>query len=146
LKILKYIATQNKQHYIVFKYCMPLNYESVNSPFQQNVGILKLVEHENVVWRRISNGDRRLVEFYLYFPLSWPLPVLRSITSNGNVICIDNTSRTYLYLTNEQPNSRLCIPVLLSNIIVLSLLVPLPFLQRATCLWPALSLQLITVL
>jgi hypothetical protein len=62
---------------------------------QENVGILKLLENENDVWRRINAGDRRPIQFHLYFPLSWPLPVVRRITSNNNVICIGNTQSMY---------------------------------------------------
>lgn len=62
---------------------------------QQYVGVLKLLENENEVWRRINLGDRRPIQFHLYFPLSWPLPLVRSITSNENVICIGNTPSMY---------------------------------------------------
>lgn len=62
----------------------------------QNVGALKLLENENDVWRRINMGNRMPIQFQVYFPLSWPLPVVRSITSNGNVICIDNTPHTFV--------------------------------------------------
>ncbi|XP_023717855.1 serine protease gd isoform X2 [Cryptotermes secundus] len=63
---------------------------------KQYVGALKLLENENEVWRRINLGDRRPIQFHLYFPLSWPLPLVRSITSNENVICIGNTPNKIL--------------------------------------------------
>jgi hypothetical protein len=62
---------------------------------QQYVGAIKLLENENVVWNRINTGDRQPIQFHLYFPLSWPLPTVRSITSNGNVICIGDTPSMY---------------------------------------------------
>ncbi|XP_021913642.1 serine proteinase stubble-like isoform X3 [Zootermopsis nevadensis] len=67
----------------------------------QYVGSLRLLENENVVWRRINTGDRQPIQFHQSFPITWPLPTVTSITSNGNVICIGNTPNkvfTKLYL------------------------------------------------
>jgi hypothetical protein len=114
--------------------------------FQQNVGELKLLENENEVWRRISSGNRWPIQFQVIFPVSWPLPVLRSITSNGNAICIGDISRTYLYLTNTRPELRLCVSVSPPNIIALRILVFFFFLQSEISLCCVTALQLIIVL
>ncbi|XP_069683973.1 serine protease gd-like isoform X2 [Periplaneta americana] len=53
----------------------------------QYIGKLQLVEDKAYVWSRILSGDKRPVQYRLLFPLPWPLPIVRLIASNQNVIC-----------------------------------------------------------
>jgi hypothetical protein len=49
----------------------------------------KLEPVDSDVWRKLAAGSMDSVLYRLDFPVSSPLPTIKSITVNGNVICKD---------------------------------------------------------
>ncbi|XP_069683974.1 serine protease gd-like isoform X1 [Periplaneta americana] len=64
-------------------------------------GKIELAENKNEVWRRIMTKDQRPVQYELYFPLSWPLPVVRRISSNQDVVCMGNPPKMMTKISLE---------------------------------------------
>ncbi|KDR22457.1 serine protease gd-like [Zootermopsis nevadensis] len=60
------------------------------------VGTLHLVETKDEVWRRLITGDKRPVLYELYFPLSSPLPLVKHIALNKDVMCVGKPPRGML--------------------------------------------------
>jgi hypothetical protein len=63
--------------------------------FQQYAGKILLAEDKTEVWRKLVSGTRSVIQYNLYFPLTWPLPVVKQISLNGNTFCYANPQRKY---------------------------------------------------
>ncbi|KAJ9575342.1 hypothetical protein L9F63_025710, partial [Diploptera punctata] len=50
-------------------------------------GSLELVNNLSQEWNRMMTGEQYSVPYRLTFPLQSPLPTIKSIAANGQVIC-----------------------------------------------------------
>jgi hypothetical protein len=63
---------------------------------------LELVDKD--VWRKMAAGARGPVLYQLDFPLQSPLPTIKSITVNQEVICRGQRPSKYLFVANPLLN------------------------------------------
>jgi hypothetical protein len=55
--------------------------------FQSGSGRLQLVNSLSEEWQRIRTGERYYVQYRLDFPVRFPLPTVKSIVVNNQLIC-----------------------------------------------------------
>lgn len=58
--------------------------------FQSTKGHLDLVNNLNEEWERMRTGEQYFILYSLNFPVKSPLPTIKSITVNNQVICRGN--------------------------------------------------------
>jgi hypothetical protein len=58
--------------------------------FQNTKGGLELVNNLNKEWERMRTGEQYFILYRLNFPVRSPLPTIKSITVNNQVICRGN--------------------------------------------------------